>query len=145
MPGVSTNTICASGRVTTPWIDVRVVCGLSATMATFCPTRAFSSVDFPALGRPTSDTKPDLNLFMSYRLRFAEAYFLHAEFVAGQDFDTNAVAIGCLSGLGHVAQPFADQPADRAGFDVVLAVERLEEAADAVQFEAARHDVTALP
>ena len=54
------NTICASGVVTTPWIDVRVVCGLSATMATFCPTRAFSSVLLPALGRPMMETKPDL-------------------------------------------------------------------------------------
>src|SRR5580704_4613790 len=134
MPGVSTNTICASGRVTTPWIDVRVVCGLSATMATFCPTRAFSSVDFPALGRPTSDTKPDLNLFMSYRLRFSEPYLLHAEFVAGQNFNANAVAVGRLAGLGNVPQPFADQPANRAGFDVFLAVKRIEQAADAIQF-----------
>src|SRR5271165_6326272 len=61
MPGVSTKTICASGVVTTPWIDVRVVCGLSATMATFCPTRAFSRVDFPAFGRPTRDTNPERN------------------------------------------------------------------------------------
>ena len=42
------------GSVTTPWIDVRVVCGLSATMATFWPTRAFSSVDLPAFG-PADD------------------------------------------------------------------------------------------
>ena len=54
-------TICASGRVTTPWMDVRVVCGLSATIATFWPTRAFSNVDFPAFGRPMMETNPDLN------------------------------------------------------------------------------------
>ena len=63
MPGVSTKTICASAVVTTPWIDVRVVCGLSATIATFWPTSAFSSVDLPAFGRPISETKPDLKCF----------------------------------------------------------------------------------
>src|SRR6266851_5132342 len=36
----------------------RVVCGLDVTMAIFCPTRWFSSVDFPALGRPTMAAKP---------------------------------------------------------------------------------------
>src|SRR5258707_15793606 len=36
----------------------RVVCGLDVTIAIFCPTRLFSSVDFPALGRPTMATKP---------------------------------------------------------------------------------------
>src|SRR5260370_18555939 len=36
----------------------RVVCGLDVTIAIFCPTRLFRSVDFPALGRPTMATKP---------------------------------------------------------------------------------------
>ena len=58
--GVSMKTTWASGVVRTPWICVRVVWGLSATMETFWPTRAFSSVDFPALGRPRIETKPDL-------------------------------------------------------------------------------------
>ncbi len=55
-PGVSTKTICAFGVVLTPRIRVRVVCGLSETMATLVSTSAFSSVDLPALGRPTSAT-----------------------------------------------------------------------------------------
>src|SRR5215467_4250588 len=38
---------------------LRVVCGLEVTMATFWPTRRFSSVDFPAFGRPTMATNPD--------------------------------------------------------------------------------------
>src|SRR5947207_5039233 len=38
---------------------VRVVCGLSETIASLVPTSRFSSVDFPAFGRPMSDTKPD--------------------------------------------------------------------------------------
>src|SRR5450432_165032 len=38
----------------------RVVCGLEVTMAIFCPTSRFTSVDFPAFGRPTIATYPDL-------------------------------------------------------------------------------------
>ena len=60
MPGVSSSTSCDVGVVRTPRIWVRVVCGRSETMATFVPTSRFTSVDFPTLGRPTSDTNPDL-------------------------------------------------------------------------------------
>ena len=38
---------------------LRVVCGLSDTMAIFVPTSRLRSVDLPAFGRPMSDTKPD--------------------------------------------------------------------------------------
>src|ERR1019366_4627375 len=38
---------------------VRVVCGLCVTIASFCPSSAFSSVDLPALGRPMMDTNPE--------------------------------------------------------------------------------------
>src|SRR4051794_17447938 len=41
---------------------LRVVCGLSDTIASFVPTMRLSSVDLPALGRPMRDTKP---LFMT--------------------------------------------------------------------------------
>src|SRR5271167_896740 len=58
-PGVSIKTICPSGRVTIPWMRLRVVCGFEVTIATFCPTKRFNSVDFPALGRPTIATNPD--------------------------------------------------------------------------------------
>src|SRR5262249_34848734 len=64
MPGVSTNTICASSpstcRRSTPRTWVRVVCGLSDTLLTLSPRMALSSVDLPTLGRPTSVTNPDL-------------------------------------------------------------------------------------
>src|SRR5580700_6247832 len=60
MPGVSRNTICASGRVTTPCMAARVVCGFSETMESLLPTSRLSSVDLPAFGRPTIDTNPDL-------------------------------------------------------------------------------------
>src|ERR1039457_7116240 len=38
----------------------RVVCGRGETIATLRPTSVFTSVDFPALGRPTMATNPDL-------------------------------------------------------------------------------------
>ena len=38
---------------------VRVVCGLSATIATFAPTSALSSVDLPAFGLPRIETNPE--------------------------------------------------------------------------------------
>ena len=37
---------------------VRVVCGFGLTMLTFWPSSAFSSVDLPTFGRPTSAAKP---------------------------------------------------------------------------------------
>ncbi len=40
MPGVSKRTICPSGRLTTARMRLRVVWGLSETMATFWPTRS---------------------------------------------------------------------------------------------------------
>src|SRR5881409_3020751 len=57
-PGVSTNITCASGRFLMPVMRFRVVCGRGDTIESFSPTRRFKSVDFPALGRPMSDTKP---------------------------------------------------------------------------------------
>lgn len=59
-PGVSTRISWASSRCTIPRTVCRVVCGWSAVIATFCPTRAFVRVDLPALGRPTKQAKPDL-------------------------------------------------------------------------------------
>src|SRR5205823_12556477 len=40
---------------------VLVVWGFSVTMAIFSPTRAFSNVLLPALGRPMMETKPERN------------------------------------------------------------------------------------
>src|SRR5207248_2789773 len=57
-PGVSTKAICARGRVTTPRIRDRVVCGLGETIATFCWTSLLRSVDLPTLGLPTMAAKP---------------------------------------------------------------------------------------
>src|SRR5262249_37162141 len=56
----STKMIWPSGRVTIPWMRVRVVCGFDETAAMCSPTRALSKVDLPALGRPMSAANPDL-------------------------------------------------------------------------------------
>src|ERR1035438_7631978 len=62
-------------------MDVRVVCGLSATMATFWPIRAFSSVDFPAFGRPTIQpfilVNPNASDLLIER-RWPKEYFVEA-------------------------------------------------------------------
>src|SRR5713226_10062867 len=44
---------------------LRVVWGFEVTIATFCPTSLFTSVDFPAFGRPTMATNPERKLFFS--------------------------------------------------------------------------------
>ncbi len=44
-----------------PRIRFRVVWGRDVTIATFCPTSRFTNVDFPALGRPSTATKPERN------------------------------------------------------------------------------------
>ena len=58
-PGVSTKTIWASRRFLIPVMRVRVVWGRGETIASFSPTRRLSNVDFPAFGRPISDTNPE--------------------------------------------------------------------------------------
>src|SRR5699024_4483278 len=58
-PGVSTTTIWAFGRCTSPRIGWRVVSGWSAVIAIFSPTKALVSVDLPVFGRPTKLTKPE--------------------------------------------------------------------------------------
>src|SRR3546814_4890682 len=51
-------TICVSPSIATPINRVRVVCALGLTIATFWPTSALTMVDLPALGAPTTATKP---------------------------------------------------------------------------------------
>src|ERR671919_482132 len=59
MPGVSRKAICPRGSLRMPTMRLRVVCGLGETMATFWPRMRLSSVDLPALGRPTRATIPN--------------------------------------------------------------------------------------
>src|SRR5512139_1772966 len=58
MPGRSANTICRPGRVSTPWMRVRVVWGRGLTMLTLRPSSVFRMVDLPTFGRPTSAAMP---------------------------------------------------------------------------------------
>src|SRR5436309_12128528 len=62
MPGVSRKAICPRGSFRMPTMRLRVVCGLAETMETLWPRMRFSSVDLPALGRPTSATTPKCGL-----------------------------------------------------------------------------------
>ncbi len=58
-PGKSSSTTCTPGRSTTAVMRRRVVCGWSDTMLTLRPTRLLTSVDLPALGRPSTATNPE--------------------------------------------------------------------------------------
>src|SRR5260221_5753010 len=63
MPGVSRKAICPRfPSLRMPTMRLRVVCGFSETMETFCPRIRFRSVDLPALGRPTRATTPKRGL-----------------------------------------------------------------------------------
>ncbi len=56
MPGLSMKMIWPFSVVLMPRMLIRVVWGLSETMAIFWPRRALRRVDFPVLGRPTRAT-----------------------------------------------------------------------------------------
>ena len=60
----------------------RVVCGLSETIATFPPQRAFTSVDFPTFGRPATAANPDF----TWEATDTAAKPLIAEYVTGNYF-----------------------------------------------------------
>ena len=77
-PGVSMNTSWVAPSVSTPVMRVRVVCGRGDTMATFSPSRAFSRLLLPTLGRPTIAINSD---FCTSLMRFSS---LHIGIVAGQ-------------------------------------------------------------
>ena len=62
------NTAWSEPRFKTPSTRWRVVCGLSVTMLSFSPTRAFKRVDLPTFGRPTIATKPQRPLGVSVLL-----------------------------------------------------------------------------
>ena len=65
------NTICLSSVVTIPNILFLVVFGRHETMATFSPVKELISVDLPAFGSPTIQTKP---VFIYYPLFQGQCY-----------------------------------------------------------------------
>src|SRR5271165_1877266 len=120
-PGVSTRTICPEGRfplrstLTMPWMRLRVVCGLRVTMASFSPTSAFSSVDFPALGRPMMETNPERNAMSGLDLLRLEADpdAAHTALSGFEDFEAQSVLVENFARLGNVSGEFAYQPGNR--------------------------------
>src|SRR5579862_6322644 len=96
---------------------VRVVCGRGATMASLVPISAFSSVDFPALGRPRIATNPALCFIFGC---FRDSYLIYAQIVGRQHLDLYAIALGFLTYHGYVSQPFRNQAADRGRFGALL-------------------------
>src|SRR5690242_971188 len=93
---------------------VRVVWGLSETMASLVPTMRLSRDDLPAFGRPTNETKPALTSFPRvpdlFRLiRFGSRRARHPHFANTaalriDDLDVQAVDVERLSDCGHVTE-----------------------------------------
>src|SRR5499433_844790 len=97
---------------------VRVVCGFSVTMAIFSPTRAFSSVLLPALGRPMMETNPERKAMLlggllcrGCRPRPAHAHFPHFALRRLQNFEAQAVVLNDFAGLRNSPGERAHQPA----------------------------------
>ena len=75
-------------------IRLRVVCGLSETMATLVPMMRLRSVDLPAFGRPMSETDPARGTLVAQLpplhgrfLRATEADLVDAAALGLEDFD----------------------------------------------------------
>src|SRR5271169_6460649 len=98
---------------------LRVVWGLRVTMASFSPTSAFSSVDFPALGRPMMETKPERNGISGLHLVGvadtvqAHPHPLHAALSGLEHFETKAIFFKHFACLRNVARHFAHQSGNR--------------------------------
>src|SRR5579871_552057 len=82
---------------------------------------------------------------MSHGLRFADADLIDPQLVAGQYFNADAIAFHRFAHGGDMAEPLSYQPADGGGFDVLFAVERLDEIAHARQIEIAGNNEAAHP
>src|SRR6185437_4183440 len=147
MPGVSTKITWAPGECMTPWIAVRVVCGLSATMEIFWPTRVFSSVDLPAFGRPRMETKPERKILGCVSLtggslsgNAAQMNLDDTHVVTRGDFRAKAVTFDSLACFRHVTEPFRDQAANGSGFDFFLRV-KVQHSGQPREIEIAGDDV----
>src|SRR6266550_1330409 len=98
-------------------MEVRVVCGLAATIASLVPSSAFSSVDLPALGRPRMVTNPARCLvFFIPCDSFRDADLIYSHLICRQNLNGNAVPLSGLASRGNMPQPFGDQAADGGRF-----------------------------
>src|SRR5579871_732652 len=137
---------------------LRVVCGLGEMMASFSPTRALSSVDLPALGRPRMQTKPERkgmraasnarsayciiahrsvlsahssNQFQLLRLNLSHAHALDLAVGRFQDFEAQAVIFHNLALSGNAPGQLAHQAGDSSRFLAVrLGAEEFVETID---------------
>src|ERR1044072_1312919 len=97
---------------------VRVVCGLSDTMASLWPTMRLSSVDLPAFGRARNETKPDLPLilrgdrFPAAQTDLGDAPALHLDHL-----HVEAVDLKPLADVRHAAKVREQVAAD--GFEAL--------------------------
>src|SRR4051812_5520046 len=95
-------------------------------MAIFSPMMRLSSVDFPALGRPTIETYPafianvraasDATAWWSRvrnRRRFSDPHLVDAAALGLEHFDRQAVDLERLADRRHAADPRQDIAADR--------------------------------
>src|SRR5579859_5032191 len=111
-------TICAPGRFTIPRIRFRVVWGTAVTMETLAPTRAFTRVLFPAFGRPTMATNPDLwgsafGMVWNFRGRgrkYFKANLQDRPLISFQHFKSQSIFLHFLALRGNVSQLRQHQP-----------------------------------
>src|SRR5579864_6153671 len=128
MPGVSIKTICAPGRLTIPRIRFRVVWGTAVTMETLAPTRALTRVLFPAFGRPTMATNPDLwesafGMVWSFSWRWGKHFqtnLQHRPLIGFQHFKSESVLLHLLARGGNMTQLREHQASHRG---IVLRLE----------------------
>src|SRR6266513_3798518 len=97
---------------------VRVVCGLSDTMASLWPTTRLRSVDLPAFGRPRNETKPDLPLILGgNRFAAAQADFGDAPALDLDHLHIEAIDLKTLADVRHAAKVREQVAAD--GFEAL--------------------------
>src|ERR1043165_8146020 len=135
MPGVSRNAIWPRSSLRMPTMRLRVVCGLAETMETLRPRMRFSSVDLPALGRPTMATMPDFFSSLTLPLRIGgHAHAVDAPAVGAGDGELESVLAHLVADLRDASERGEDQA--RHGLVVVarqLGVEHLLQVVDAKQ------------
>src|SRR5262249_3793481 len=70
-------------------------------------------------------------------LGLGDAHLTDAELIGDQHLDAHTVALDDFAGLGHAAEPFADQASDGRGLDILFAMKARDEIGQPVDVEAA--------
>src|SRR3990172_6210894 len=93
---------------------LRVVCGLSETMASLTPTMRVSSVDLPALGRPTNETSPTRTsgLACGKRRPPLQPDLVDAPALGLEHLHAQVAHVECLALGGHPAEVREQEPPD---------------------------------